>query len=120
MRLETKVKDKVTVAVRARQRRVIKTTHEKEEEVVEVVTPVVEQSEREMKTLRAVLNANIAACYLKLVRLPSIQSQQIQLNLPRKSQKTLLNHATQGLIPKIRCLSIQFMRRQHYSITQIM
>lgn len=50
-----------------------KATIEKEEEVIEVVTPAVEQSEREMKTLRAVLNANIAACYLKLVRPPSIQ-----------------------------------------------
>jgi hypothetical protein len=49
------------------------TTNEKEEEVIEVVTPAVEQSEREMKTLRAVLNANIAACYQKLVRPSSIQ-----------------------------------------------
>jgi tetratricopeptide (TPR) repeat protein len=36
------------------------------EEVIEVVSPVVGESEREMKKLRAVLNANIGACYLKL------------------------------------------------------
>jgi hypothetical protein len=70
-----------------------RTTDEKEEEVVEVVTPVVEQSEREMKTLRAVLNANIAACYLKLVRSPSIRSQEIHLNLSREVTKTRLNRA---------------------------
>lgn len=52
------------------------TKDEKDGEVIEVVTPAVEQSEREMKTLRAVLNANIAACYLKLVRPPSIQFQE--------------------------------------------
>jgi hypothetical protein len=51
----------------------VKTTDEKEEEAVEVVTPGVEQSEKEIKTLRAVLNANIAACYLKLVRPPFIR-----------------------------------------------
>ena len=66
---------------------------EKEEEVVEVISPAVEQSEREMKKLRAVLNANIAACYLKLVRHLSIQLQGIQLNFPREITKTLLNRA---------------------------
>lgn len=36
--------------------------------VVEIATPSIGQSERETRKLRATLNANIGACYQKLVR----------------------------------------------------
>jgi hypothetical protein len=67
----------------------VNATDEKEEEVV---SPAVEQSEREMKMLRAVLNANIAACYLKLVRHASILPRN-PANLHREITKMLLNRA---------------------------
>jgi len=38
-----------------------------EEEVVEVATPAVDEAKKEVRQLRAVLNANIAACYVKQV-----------------------------------------------------
>jgi len=38
-----------------------------EEEVVEVATPAVDEAKKEVRQLRAVLNANIAACYVKKV-----------------------------------------------------
>lgn len=44
-------------------------TDEKREEVTEVVSPAIEKSEKEQMKLRAVLNANIGASYLKMVRL---------------------------------------------------
>lgn len=41
-----------------------------EEEIVEVATPAVDEAEKEIKQLRAVLNANISACYMKQVCVP--------------------------------------------------
>jgi hypothetical protein len=70
------------------------------EEVIEVVSPVVGESEREMKKLRAVLNANIGACYLKLVRHLLIQGQYIQLSCTqlKGNHKDAIDSCTQGLV----------------------
>ena len=40
---------------------------EEAEEVVEVATPAVSDAEKDIKQLRAALNANIGACYVKQV-----------------------------------------------------
>jgi hypothetical protein len=40
---------------------------EAEEEVVEIATLAVDEAKKEVRQLRAVLNANIAACYVKQV-----------------------------------------------------
>ncbi len=40
---------------------------EEVEEIVEVATPAVSEAEKGIKQLRATLNANIGACYLKQV-----------------------------------------------------
>ena len=43
----------------------------KEDEIVDVSSPAVSEAEQEQTKLRAVLNANIGACFVKLVRVLS-------------------------------------------------